>query len=97
MYLGDVEVGAYDLGKVRIYADRCDVVEVRILLLEVVDATGEVGDALLIVGRVEAGEVDAAEAELEDLCGIVSVEIVGNDLLHFLGNLLIIEVDVVFV
>ena len=44
---------------------------------------------------VEAGEVDAAEAELENVDGVVCIIVLGDDLLHFVDNLFVAEVHVV--
>ena len=96
MHLRDIKIHVHNLRKVWIYADRCHIVELRILLLKVIDPLGEVSHSLLIVGRIERGQVDTAQAELQHIHIVVSLEVFRNYLLHFSLDLLIIEVDIIF-
>ena len=90
-----VEEGRYGLGEVRINADRGYVVVVRISLLEEVDALDEVADALLVVGRVERGEVDAAQAELQDIVGVILIVTLGNNASCFGFYKFIVELSLI--
>ena len=64
--------------------------------VELVHLLGEGHDALVGVGGLQCGQFDAAHEETLHLGGVVLVNTLGNDFLHRLAHLVVVEFAVIF-
>ena len=85
----------HNLGEVGVDADGGHVLQVGELFVEAVHVLGEAHHALVAVGGLQRGEVDAVEEELLDLGGIVGGHLFVDDGLYLRSHFRIVEAGVV--
>lgn len=71
--------------------------QVGVGVVKLVDALGEGQHALLGVGGLERGQLDAAHQEALHLGRVVLVNLLGDELFHLFFHRVVVDVEVVFV